>query len=135
MDNIEEKTPEFASCLLSIYDDLKLFDNGSLDLSFETLSEIMFRKMKAYNIDLNKELGFTHLKPVEFDKKRKEKVNINLKQYSYTCGDGCCTDYGTITTVNGNQLELHNQDTSTIVEQILEHMGYDVDINEEYDFD
>jgi hypothetical protein len=29
----------------------------------ETLSEMMFRKMKAYNIDLNKELGFTHLKP------------------------------------------------------------------------
>lgn len=25
---------------------------------------MMFRKMKAYNIDLNKELGFTHLKPV-----------------------------------------------------------------------
>ena len=35
-----------------------------LDLNEETLSEMMFRKMKGYNIDLNKELGFTHLKPV-----------------------------------------------------------------------
>jgi hypothetical protein len=25
---------------------------------------MMFRKMKGYNIDLNEELGFTHLKPV-----------------------------------------------------------------------
>ena len=53
-----------ASCMLSILDILKLADNDSLDLSDETLSEVMFRKMKAYNIDLNKELGFTHLKPV-----------------------------------------------------------------------
>jgi hypothetical protein len=25
---------------------------------------MMFRKMEAYNIDLNKELGFTHLEPI-----------------------------------------------------------------------
>ena len=59
-----------ASCMLSILDYLKLQDNceeGSEDmlhLNDETLSEMMFRKMKAYNIDLNKELGFTHLAPV-----------------------------------------------------------------------
>ena len=52
-----------ASCMLSILDSLKLYDNNSLELGDETLSEMMFRKMKAYNIDLNKELGFTHLKP------------------------------------------------------------------------
>ena len=54
-----------ASCMLSILDTLKLHDTGSLDERDETLSEMMFRKMKAYNIDLNKELGFTHLKPVK----------------------------------------------------------------------
>ena len=53
-----------ASCMLSILDSLKLYDNDSLELGDETLSQVMFRKMKAYNIDLNKELGFTHLKPV-----------------------------------------------------------------------
>lgn len=53
-----------ASCMLSILDSLKLYDNGSLLLDNETLSEVMFRKMKAYDIDLNKELGFTHLKPI-----------------------------------------------------------------------
>ena len=53
-----------ASCMLSILDSLKLYDNDSLLLDGETLSEMMFRKMKAYKIDLNEELGFTHLKPV-----------------------------------------------------------------------
>lgn len=55
----------YASCLLSILDSLKLFDNDSLYTEDETLSEIMFRKMKAYDIDLNKDLGMTHLKPVK----------------------------------------------------------------------
>ena len=54
-----------ASCMLSILDSLKLYDNGSLELGDETLSEMMFRKMKAYNVDLNKELGFTHLEPIK----------------------------------------------------------------------
>jgi hypothetical protein len=61
----EDKVYNMASCMLSILDSLKLVDNDSLDLSDETLSEMMFRKMEAYNIDLNKELDFTHLKPVK----------------------------------------------------------------------
>jgi len=63
-----EKIKNMAACMLSILDDLKLQDNDSLDVSEETLSEMMFRKMKAYNIDLNKELGFNHLKPVKKNK-------------------------------------------------------------------
>ena len=66
------KKQDLLDCLLSIYDSLKLYDNGALS-DDETLTEMMFRKMKAYGIDLNKELGFTHLKPV------KSKNNINLK--------------------------------------------------------
>lgn len=53
-----------AECLLSILDSLKLYDQGILVLGDETLSEIMFRKMRHHKIDLNKELGFTHLEPV-----------------------------------------------------------------------
>ena len=62
--NDKEKLHNMASCMLSILDSLKLYDNDSLLLDNETLSEVMFRKMKAYNIDLNKELGFNHLEPV-----------------------------------------------------------------------
>jgi hypothetical protein len=60
----KEKINNMASCMLSILDSLKLYDKGGLLLDEETLSEMMFRKMKGYNIDLNEELGFTHLKPV-----------------------------------------------------------------------
>ena len=66
--NDKEKIYNMASCMLSILDSLKLHDNDSLLLDNETLSEVMFRKMKAYDIDLNKELGFTHLKPVTKNK-------------------------------------------------------------------
>ena len=67
----EFKTYGMASCMVSILDSLKLFDQGLLELGDETLSEVMFRKMNAYNIDLNKELGWTHLKPITKKKKKK----------------------------------------------------------------
>ena len=60
----KEERHNMASCMLSILDSLKLYDTNSLELGDETLSEMMFRKMKGYDIDLNKELGFTHLKPI-----------------------------------------------------------------------
>jgi len=60
----KEKREDMAACMLSILDSLKLYDNDSLILDDETLSEVMWRKMKGYGIDLNKELGFTHLKPI-----------------------------------------------------------------------
>ena len=66
--NDKDKIHNMASCMLSILDSLKLYDNDSLLLDNETLSEVMFRKMKAYNIDLNKELGFSHLKPITKNK-------------------------------------------------------------------
>lgn len=58
----------------------------------------------------------------------KQKVKIELNYYQYQCGDGCCTNYGTITKVNGVPLESHNEDAETIVEQILKHLGYDVEV-------
>jgi hypothetical protein len=66
----DEEIENMASCMLSILDYLKLQDNCTdsedmLQTNDETLSEMMFRKMEGHNIDLNKELGFTHLKPVK----------------------------------------------------------------------
>ena len=75
----KEKIHNMASCMLSILDSLKLFDNDSLYLEDETLSEIMFRKMEAYDIDLNKELGFTHLEPVRKSDQKKNKLYDTLK--------------------------------------------------------
>jgi hypothetical protein len=71
--NLKEKVHKMACCLLEILDYLKLQDKckqeekDMLELNNETLSEMMFRKMEANGIDLNKELGFNHLKPVKKD--------------------------------------------------------------------
>lgn len=65
----------------------------------------------------------------------KEKLKINLTEYNYNCTDGCCTHYGTITKVNDVELPLHNQDVGTILKQVLEHLNYEVEIEEEWDLD
>ena len=50
----KEKLNNAFSCLLSILDSIKLHDKGVLYEKDETLSQIMFRKMQGYKIDLNK---------------------------------------------------------------------------------
>jgi hypothetical protein len=65
----------------------------------------------------------------------KPKLKITLTEYSTTCGDGCCEDFGTVTNVNGVELDCRNTDTVTILEQILEHLGYDVELINEYDYE
>jgi hypothetical protein len=59
---------------------------------------------------------------------KNKKLKITFDEYNYQCADGCCDHYGTITTINGEELPLHNQDYETIVQQILEHLGYEVEI-------
>lgn len=63
---------------------------------------------------------------------KNKKLDIILNEYDYDCADGCCNNYGTITTVNGEELLAHNSDTYTILKQILEHLGYNVTITELY---
>ncbi len=50
---------------------------------------------------------------------------VEINEYSYDCGDGCCTNYGTVVTIDGKKLECHNQDLPTQIEQILKHLGYE----------
>jgi hypothetical protein len=71
-EHYKNKIHNLNACMLSILDSLKLHDKGILELGDETLSEMMFRKMEGYNIDLNKELGFKHLKPVTKQSKTEE---------------------------------------------------------------
>jgi hypothetical protein len=65
----------------------------------------------------------------------KEKLNIDMHEYYHNCGDGCCTDYGTIIKVNGVELASHNQDAYTILKNVLEFLGYEVEINETFEGD
>ena len=79
------KEENYLNALVAIYDYLKLTDNeiinnnikiGMLELNEETLSEMFFRKLKAYDIDLNEELGWTHLTPIKQNKDDGKGINI-----------------------------------------------------------
>ena len=61
------------------------------------------------------------------------KLIINLRDYAHECGDGCCYNWGTITTINGVELDCHNDDRETILEEILKHLGYEVEIANDWD--
>ncbi len=65
----------------------------------------------------------------------KEKLKIELKEYEYRCPDGCCYDYGTMVKVNGEETLCHNQDLESILTRVLEHLGYEVEIERIYDYD
>lgn len=62
-----------------------------------------------------------------------KKIKIELDEWIWECGDGCCTNYGTTTQVDGVIMPLDNQDVGTIVTMILEHLGYEVELIETYD--
>jgi hypothetical protein len=55
-------------------------------------------------------------------------VVITLEDYHYECGDGCCSEWGTITTVNGKELPFRNDDVETILRGVLCELGYKVEI-------
>jgi len=105
---MEKQINKYAECLVSILDSLKLYDKKELVLGEETLSKMMFRKMKAYNIDLNKECGWTHLKPIEY-KKQKPKYKVGDK--IRVCGDfETQIDRITLSIENNNQWIYHFKD-------------------------
>ena len=61
----------------------------------------------------------------------KEKLLIGLNEYNYT---GSSNDiYGMVVTVNGVVMPYENMDVDTILEQILTHLGYDVEIDRTYE--
>ena len=62
---------------------------------------------------------------------KKEKLIIGLDEYDYT---GSSNDiYGMVVTVNGVTMPYENMDVDTILEEVLTHLGYDVEINRTYE--
>ena len=72
-----------------------------------------------------------------------KKINIVLKNWDYHCADGCCTDYGTIVILDGEEVEhydpeQHNNsyigdNVEVALRSVLKHLGYDVEVSEEYE--
>lgn len=65
----------------------------------------------------------------------KEKVLIETESWDYTCGDGCCYDYGTRLYVNGEQVSVGSSDVDvTAIANVLEVLGYEI-VHEDREFD
>lgn len=62
------------------------------------------------------------------EKERKKKVKVELDEFYYHCSDGCCTHWGMTTKVDGKEMQFDNLDSETIVRQVLEELGYEVEI-------
>ena len=63
------------------------------------------------------------------------KIKITLTEWHYKCGDGCCDHYGTDIKVNGNKINTNSEDTSEILRAVFEHLGFDIEVEREYDYE
>jgi len=71
-----------------------------------------------------------------------KKVKITLEEWDYTCGDGCCTSFGTKMYLNGKELEHPNPEVddnsyvgdnvTTALLAVLKELGYQVEIDLTY---
>ena len=71
------------------------------------------------------------------------KLKITLEDWDYTCGDGCCTDYGTKLYLKDKLLEHPNPeqwnnnyiggDVETALQAVLKELGYEVEVKQVYD--
>lgn len=64
----------------------------------------------------------------------KPKIKIELNDWHYQCGDGCCDEYGVNLILNGKVCD--NNQAGDNVEQallfVLEELGYEVEIEINY---
>lgn len=71
-----------------------------------------------------------------------KKIKITFENWNYTCGDGCCTDYGTKLYLNDKELEHPNtdiqdnsyvgEDVQTALHAVLKELGYEVEFKDTY---
>lgn len=60
----------------------------------------------------------------------KEKLVIKFEDWDYTCGDGCCYEWGTKIYINGTQVANYNGGVAQqVFVDILEHLGYEIEID------
>ena len=72
-----------------------------------------------------------------------KKLKITFEDWDYTCGDGCCTSYGTYISLNGERLEHPNlevhdnsyvgMDIENSLEAVLKKLGYEVEFEHKHE--
>jgi hypothetical protein len=66
-----------------------------------------------------------------------QRISIHFDEWDYTCGDGCCTTFGTRLIMNGKELEHPDasvednsyvgDDIQTTLRAVLKELGYEVE--------
>ena len=58
-----------------------------------------------------------------------KEINIILEEWDYTCGDGCCYNYGTTLKVDDIEITNYSDDNieDTLI-KLLTYLGYKVNI-------
>lgn len=57
-----------------------------------------------------------------------EVLKIEIEDWDYNCGDGCCYECGSTVTVNGVELETTGL-ANDMLQTVLEHLGYKIVID------
>lgn len=61
-------------------------------------------------------------------------IKIEVKEWSHTCGDGCCDTYGTDVYVDGVQVnEFDVSEKEALLMAVLKHLGIEAEIVSEYE--
>lgn len=54
----------------------------------------------------------------------KKKINVEFKSWHWSCGDGCCDDYGTSLIIDGYLVDDNFDDSIESIEKLLNFLGY-----------
>lgn len=61
-------------------------------------------------------------------------MEVKLKYWDHTCGDGCCSTEGVDVYIDGKRVSQgDNENIEIILTDVLKHLGYDVKIETEYE--
>lgn len=97
---------------------------------FEDCINEHYDQVEEMHRQMEKDMQNQISREAQEERAEQSKLIITLDDYCYNCADGCCTNYGTVVKVDGVEMPFHNQDVKTILEQVLQHLGYDVQITQ-----
>lgn len=101
-------------------------------LEFLSMQDVYFETIEEKTEAIDKFLLSDFYRPLKINN---PKVKITLTEWHYKCGDGCCDHYGTDVKVNGNKITTNSEDTSEILRAVFEHLGFDIEVEQKYDYE
>ena len=94
-------------------------------LSKETLDELFQSHDREDFMDVNSKNWWEKNKKDYVEIGLEDEVLIELEEWNHTCGDGCCSTYGTNIYINGEQIEDEDgMNPHQLLQAVLTKLGY-----------